>query len=66
MPPRRAPLLALKPGIAAALFSRNDHQVENRALATALIAACRNAGVELHENSPVGEVIVEAGARAAS
>jgi glycine oxidase len=51
----------LKPGVAAAVFSRNDHQVENRAVATALIAACRGAGVELHEHCPVGEVIVEAG-----
>ena len=48
----------LKPGIAAAVLSRNDHQVENRCLARALIAACRAAGVELHEHCPVQEVVI--------
>ena len=51
----------LKPGIAAAVFSRNDHQVENRALARALIAACRNAGVALHEHCAVREVDIAGG-----
>jgi glycine oxidase len=51
----------LKPGIAGAVLSRNDHQVENRCLARALAAACRNAGVELHENCAVEEVVVAAG-----
>jgi glycine oxidase len=51
----------LKPGIAAAVLSRHDHQVENRALAGALIAACRAAGVAIHEHCPVAEVVVEAG-----
>ena len=46
----------LKPGIAAAVLSRNDHQVENRALVRALIAACRSAGVSIHEHCPVAEV----------
>ena len=53
----------LKPGIAAAVLSRRDHQVENRSLARALIAACCNAGVVLREHCPVEE-IVTAGGRA--
>jgi glycine oxidase len=48
----------LKPGIAAAVYSRNDHQVENRALAQALTAACRIAGVAIHEHCPVAEVVI--------
>ena len=51
----------LKPGIAAAVFSPNDHQVENRALARGLIAACRGAGVELHEHCPVREITMAGG-----
>jgi glycine oxidase len=51
----------LKPGIAAAVSSRNDHQVENRCLARALIAACRGAGVELHEHCAVEEVVIAGG-----
>jgi len=51
----------LKPGIAAAVLSRNDHQVENRCLARALIAACSAAKVELHEHCPVKEVVTAGG-----
>jgi glycine oxidase len=51
----------LKPGIAAAVLSRNDHQVENRSLARALIAACRAAGVEMHEHCAVREVVIAGG-----
>jgi len=51
----------LKPGIAGAVLSRNDHQVENRALARALIAACRGAGVTIHERCPVTEVAMAGG-----
>jgi glycine oxidase len=51
----------LKPGIAAAVWSPRDHQVENRLLGRALAAASRNAGVELVENCPVREIIVENG-----
>jgi glycine oxidase len=51
----------LKPGIAAAALSRNDHQVENRALVRALIAACRGAGVAIHEHCPVAEITMSAG-----
>jgi glycine oxidase len=52
----------LKPGISAAVYSRNDHQVENRALARGLIAACRGAGVALHEHCPVAAVTMAGGA----
>ena len=51
----------LKPGIAAAVLSRADHQVENRAVARALIAACRGAGVEIVEHCPVKEVVIAGG-----
>jgi glycine oxidase len=51
----------LKPGIAAAVMSRNDHQVENRCLARALIAACRGAGIELREHCAVEEVVITGG-----
>jgi len=51
----------LKPGIAAAVLSRNDHQVDNRCLGRALIAACRSAGVELHEHCTVAEVVIAGG-----
>jgi glycine oxidase len=51
----------LKPGIAAAVLSRNDHQVENRCLAQALIAACRGAGVELREHCAVEGVVIAGG-----
>ena len=51
----------LKPGIAAAVFSKSDHQVENRALARALVAACRGAGVAIHEHCAVAEVVIEGG-----
>ena len=47
----------LKPGIAAAVWSPRDHQVENRLLGRALAAAARKAGVELVENCPVREII---------
>jgi glycine oxidase len=51
----------LKPGIAAAVLSRRDHQVENRCLARALIAACRGAGVAIHEHCAVDEVVIAGG-----
>jgi glycine oxidase len=51
----------LKPGIAGAVLSRNDHQVENRALTRALAAACRGAGVENHEHCAVAEVVIAGG-----
>jgi glycine oxidase len=51
----------LKPGIAAGVLSPSDHQVENRCLARALIAACRKEGVEVHEHCPVREVALAGG-----
>jgi glycine oxidase len=51
----------LKPGIAAAVFSPNDHQVENRRLGQALVVACRNAGVGLFEHCSVRAVVIERG-----
>src|SRR5581483_1776377 len=54
----------LKPGIAAAVWSPRDHQVENRLLGRALAAAVRNAGAEVVENCAVREILF-AGDRAA-
>jgi glycine oxidase len=54
----------LKPGIAAAVWSPRDHQVDNRCLGRALIAACRSSGVALHEHCPV-RAIETAGGHAA-
>jgi len=51
----------LKPGIAAAVLSPNDHQVENRALSRALIEACRQAGVALYQHCTVHEVAIAGG-----
>jgi glycine oxidase len=51
----------LKPGIAGAVWSPNDHQVENRRLGRALIAACHNAGVRLYEHCPVRAAVVVGG-----
>jgi len=53
----------LKPGLAAAVWSPRDHQVENRLVGRALALAARGAGVELVEHCPVREVILS-GARA--
>jgi glycine oxidase len=51
----------LKPGVAAAVFCGNDHQADNRCLALALVAACRRAGVEIHENCAVRELVLKGG-----
>jgi glycine oxidase len=51
----------LKPGIAAAVLSRNDHQVQNRCLARSLAAACRAAKVTIHEHCAVKEVVTSGG-----
>ncbi|CAO3414397.1 glycine oxidase ThiO [Azospirillum doebereinerae] len=44
---RREPYL--QPGVAGALFCREDHQVDNRKLAAALLRAARAAGARIHE-----------------
>jgi len=51
----------LKPGLTAAVFCANDHQVDNRCLALALAEACRRARVEIHEHRPVRELILKGG-----
>ncbi len=51
----------LKPGIAAAVFSPADHQVENRKLGIALKVAYLRAGGRLHENTEVTALDIEAG-----
>src|SRR5258708_37836844 len=43
----------LKPGIAAAVWSPRDHQVENRQLGRALALAARRAGAEIVTHCPV-------------
>ncbi len=54
---RREPHLATR--MAGALWCPQDHQADNRAVSTALIAACARAGVRLHEDSPVDRVVTE-------
>jgi glycine oxidase len=51
----------LRPGLAAGVYSPRDHQVDNRALATALRAAFLAAGGRLHERAPVDEICIERG-----
>lgn len=51
----------LKPGLAAAIYSPHDHQVDNRQLALALKQAFQGAGGRLHENTAVAAIEVEAG-----
>ncbi len=55
----REPHLAGK--IAGALFSPQDHQVDNRKLAQALRAAAEAAGVTIHEHRPVKEIVIQGG-----
>ena len=55
----REPHLAGK--IAGALFSPQDHQVDNRKLAQALRTAAEGAGVTIHEHRPVKEIFVQGG-----
>lgn len=51
----------LKPGIAAAVWSPRDHQVENRRLVRALAVAAQRAGAELHPHCPVREIALVGG-----
>ncbi len=54
----------LRPGIAGAVFSPTDHQVENRLLVQALLEGVRRAGARLYEGCAVREVdIAEGSAR---
>jgi glycine oxidase len=52
---RREPYLT--PTISGAIFSPQDHQVDNRAVAAALRMAVLKAGVTLRENTPVERVV---------
>jgi glycine oxidase len=45
---------AVAPGVRSAVWVPGDHQVENRLLLTALLGACRGAGVELLRNRVLG------------
>jgi len=49
----------LRPGVAAAVYSAGDHQVDNRKLALALKQAALRAGVTLREKCPVRALAVE-------
>ena len=51
----------LHPNTPAALFSPEDHQVDNRLLAQALARALRHAGGTIHEEVPVAGIEVENG-----
>ncbi len=51
----------LKPGIPAAVWSPDDHQVENRQLARALATAARRAGAEIVEHCAVSEISCRGG-----
>jgi glycine oxidase len=55
----REPHLAGK--IAGAVFSPEDHQVDNRKLAQALRVAAERAGVTIHEQRPVKEISLRGG-----
>ncbi len=56
---RREPHLAA--GIAAGVFSPEDHQVDNRLVVPALIAALRRAGGRLHEHAEVDRIEIANG-----
>lgn len=47
----------IAPRLPGAVFSRSDHQVDNRLLVEALIAAYKNSGGVLHEDTPVKAVV---------
>ena len=56
---RREPHLS--PGLAGALFSPQDHQVDNRKVAAALRVAAERAGAVICEHAPVDRIAVEGG-----
>ena len=51
----------LRAGIAAAVYSPGDHQVDNRKLALALKQAALRAGATLREQCPVASLAIEGG-----
>ena len=46
----------LSPKITAAIWSKDDHQVDNRAMVDALVRAYQKAGGTLHENTPIEKI----------
>lgn len=56
---RREPML--RPGLAAAVLSPADHQVDNRLLVPALVEALRRAGGAVHDHAPVEAVAADGG-----
>jgi glycine oxidase len=56
---RREPHLA--PGIAGAVASPEDHQIDNRKLVAALRIAAERAGVTIREHCPVARVLISGG-----
>jgi len=48
----------LSPNIAGAVFSPEDHQVDNRKLVTALRAACISSGATIRERTGVARIVV--------
>lgn len=51
----------LAPGVVAAVLSRHDHQVDNRRVAPALVAAVTAAGGRIHAKTAVDEVAISHG-----
>lgn len=51
----------LTPRMVGAIFSPDDHQVENRKLGAALFAAALKTGAKLHENASVEKIVVRQG-----
>ncbi len=56
---RREPYL--QPGVVGALFCAEDHQVDNRKLALALLRAARGAGARVHERCAAPTLLVDGG-----
>jgi len=51
----------LRSGVAAGVYSPNDHQVNNRKLVQALKLAAERAGVRIHEHAPVERLLTANG-----
>ncbi|HEX6980487.1 MAG TPA: glycine oxidase ThiO [Alphaproteobacteria bacterium] len=51
----------LAPGVVAAVLSRHDHQVDNRCVAPALVAAVTAAGGRIHARTAVEEIAIAHG-----
>jgi glycine oxidase len=51
----------LTPSLVGALFSPQDHQVDNRKVAAALRIAAERAGAVIHEHAPVDRIVIEHG-----